>query len=132
MECAICLETINDKQTGLLHNSYTSPCCEQNIHKKCLIKWLKDNNTCPLCRENLKLISNGNYIECSEKRFRILLSIYATILLILAFCLDNNIFIFIFVISLMLIILFFIINFVIQCYTSTQTIIHHIPPIISK
>lgn len=124
MDCAICLDTINKKQFLLLYNLYTSPCCNQNIHKKCLIKWLKNNNTCPLCRENLKLTSKGKYINCSQKRFRILVIIYASILLILAFYLDNKIFIPVFVISLILLTLIFIINTILQYFTSTHTITH--------
>lgn len=44
-ECSICL---NDK---IKHN-ITTP-CRHNFHRYCLGNWIKDNNTCPVCRENI-------------------------------------------------------------------------------
>lgn len=46
-ECSICLETykINDKILNLN--------CRHGYHKDCLSEWLKNNNTCPQCRENI-------------------------------------------------------------------------------
>ena len=124
MDCAICLETINDKQTGLLSNSYTSPCCSQNIHKKCLIKWLIDNNTCPLCREKLKLINSGGYIKCTEARFRMLLLVYGITLLIFILFVDNkNIILYFAVIGILIILLLLIIN-LIKKITNTTKIVH--------
>ena len=46
-ECSICLEkyTVNDKIINLK--------CEHKYHKDCIKIWLKKNNTCPECRENI-------------------------------------------------------------------------------
>tara|TARA_A100001015_G_scaffold224568_1_gene253240 strand:- start:3972 stop:4382 length:411 start_codon:yes stop_codon:yes gene_type:complete len=45
--CSICLEKykVNDKVMNLK--------CRHSFHKDCLNKWLKNNNTCPQCRENI-------------------------------------------------------------------------------
>ena len=46
-ECSICLEryVVNDK---IIHLN-----CRHSFHKYCLNEWLKNNNTCPQCRENI-------------------------------------------------------------------------------
>ena len=46
-ECSICLEKykLNDKIISLP--------CSHSFHKDCLNLWLKKNNTCPQCRENI-------------------------------------------------------------------------------
>ncbi len=46
-ECSICLENYdkNDKIMNLK--------CRHSFHQECIKKWLKDNNTCPQCRENI-------------------------------------------------------------------------------
>ena len=46
-ECSICLEryVVNDKVLNLK--------CRHSFHKDCINIWLKDNNTCPQCRENI-------------------------------------------------------------------------------
>ena len=48
MECAICLEKDNNKFTTLK--------CNHTFHKKCISTWLNNNNTCPYCREIVKII----------------------------------------------------------------------------
>lgn len=45
-ECCICTEDISTKT---LHTTK----CGHHYHKKCLNKWLKINNTCPMCRNEL-------------------------------------------------------------------------------
>lgn len=42
--CCICLSSIK--------NAYYLP-CGHYFHDKCISKWLKYNNTCPVCRENI-------------------------------------------------------------------------------
>lgn len=42
-ECSICLTNCSPKQLKTLP-------CEHQFHKKCVNKWLKKNNSCPLCR----------------------------------------------------------------------------------
>lgn len=46
-ECSICLEKykVNDKIMDLK--------CRHSFHKDCINHWLKNNNTCPQCRENI-------------------------------------------------------------------------------
>ena len=46
-ECPICLERYNknDKIINLK--------CRHTFHQECIIKWLKNNNSCPQCRENI-------------------------------------------------------------------------------
>lgn len=46
-ECPICLDkyVINDKIISLN--------CNHKFHKDCLKLWIKKNNTCPQCRENI-------------------------------------------------------------------------------
>lgn len=46
-ECSICLEKykVNDKIMDLN--------CRHSFHKDCINHWLKNNNTCPQCRENI-------------------------------------------------------------------------------
>ena len=48
MECAICLDTIND-EFKLLH-------CNHYFHQECIDIWLKNHNTCPYCRTMVKYI----------------------------------------------------------------------------
>ena len=59
--CCICLEAlfINDKWTRLSlglssvkdYSEYMELECKHTFHHKCIIKWFKSNNTCPLCRK---------------------------------------------------------------------------------
>ena len=46
-ECSICLEKYvkNDKIMSLE--------CSHSFHDSCIKLWLKNNNTCPQCRENI-------------------------------------------------------------------------------
>ena len=45
--CCICLSEIKKgKETILL------PCAHM-FHSKCCLNWLKDNNTCPMCRREI-------------------------------------------------------------------------------
>lgn len=45
-QCCICIE----------HNSDIITTCEHQFCKSCLIKWLKYNNSCPYCRNNINLM----------------------------------------------------------------------------
>ena len=44
-ECSICLECISVATTGRVEMS-----CSHTFHLKCIGKWLKNNSSCPLCR----------------------------------------------------------------------------------
>ena len=60
-DCNICYEKIE--------NPVMEPSCQNVFCGKCLLKWLESNNTCPLCRESVKvnkLIYIG-FIESEEK-----------------------------------------------------------------
>ena len=48
-KCAICLNSNNNKDKVFLN-------CSNNhvFHRDCIFKWLKKDNTCPLCREKIK------------------------------------------------------------------------------
>ena len=50
--CAICLEKINDSDINLK--------CNHNYHSKCIIKWIKLENNCPICRN---IINNDKQLE---------------------------------------------------------------------
>ena len=43
MDCSICLEKVPDK--GFFETN-----CHHKYHKKCITVWLKEKNTCPVCR----------------------------------------------------------------------------------
>lgn len=49
-KCIVCFENYKAKE-----GVRKLVCCDKNIHKKCLDKWLKKSNTkcCPLCRAEL-------------------------------------------------------------------------------
>ena len=57
MECPICLSELKNTKCIGSERIIHTPCCSQQIHKKCLYQWLsgEQNNTCPLCRESLKI-----------------------------------------------------------------------------
>ena len=45
-ECSICLEKIESTKKSLK--------CKHHFHEKCIDKWIKNNSSCPLCREKIK------------------------------------------------------------------------------
>lgn len=47
-ECSLCLSVYNN------NDIITHTGCQHIFHKKCLDKWLKYENTCPLCRNILR------------------------------------------------------------------------------
>ena len=44
--CSICLEKLKDNKCVVLS-------CEHIYHKVCIQKWLKKNDSCPICRINI-------------------------------------------------------------------------------
>eukprot|EP00494_Astrolonche_serrata_P026549 UN26811 len=48
-ECAVCQEGFEVAEKGV-----TQIACKHYFHKKCITPWLETNNTCPLCRYELK------------------------------------------------------------------------------
>ena len=59
--CSICLEKINKCGKNITLNE-----CNHIFHKKCLEKWVIQNNSCPNCRTEVNLIGNINKIQCSK------------------------------------------------------------------
>ena len=67
-ECCICLNEINDLSNGIIQLK----CCNNYIHKKCVIKWIftilktgqNFTNLCPLCR------SYNNHIEFFHNKIK--------------------------------------------------------------
>ena len=43
MECPICLAELNDTVV-------TMGCCKQNMHLNCMVRWMNQQQTCPMCR----------------------------------------------------------------------------------
>ena len=46
-ECSICIQDYNLGEYRKTLN------CEHTFHKKCIDRWLKKSNNCPLCRQNV-------------------------------------------------------------------------------
>ena len=62
--CSICLSQVGRKTRFI-----TS--CNHKFHSKCLLIWVIGNNTCPVCRKNLKedeTIIDNPIIEDEEMR----------------------------------------------------------------
>ena len=59
--CSICLEKINKCGKNITLNK-----CNHTFHKKCLDKWVIQNNSCPNCRTEVNLKKNIYKIKCSE------------------------------------------------------------------
>ena len=45
--CSICLEELDSKSNFVITS------CNHSFHSDCLLKWLNNNNNCPLCRNKL-------------------------------------------------------------------------------
>ena len=60
-ECTICLLDYNDE-------TKTKTECNHFFHQECLDKWLETNNSCPLCRTELKkdMLCHPIYVLPSE------------------------------------------------------------------
>lgn len=61
-ECPICFESV--------HDSHSTPCCGNQIHRMCLRECLNMYHCCPLCREFMHVIeiprdSLDNYTKYS-------------------------------------------------------------------
>ncbi|CAM6009634.1 unnamed protein product, partial [Sphagnum balticum] len=49
LECAVCLEEFEEKETGRL-----LPKCNHSFHLDCIDMWFLSHSTCPLCRTSMK------------------------------------------------------------------------------
>lgn len=58
IECFVCYEFKTERREKPIklysQNYYVKKCiCDGFIHKECLDKWVKQNGTCPICRNNI-------------------------------------------------------------------------------
>ncbi|KAL3081462.1 hypothetical protein niasHS_011706 [Heterodera schachtii] len=53
LECTICLGEI-EKETPVKLLAILEP-CKHIFHNECISEWLKNHNTCPICRANAKI-----------------------------------------------------------------------------
>ena len=54
--CIICLENFSANKKQLIkHDKIVFLECKHIFHERCIIKWLKDHDKCPICRFNLFL-----------------------------------------------------------------------------
>ena len=51
--CSICLNNLGYRKRLKLD-------CNHNFHFKCIFKWIKINNSCPICRESVIEIEETN------------------------------------------------------------------------
>lgn len=66
--CAICLDRFKDGDEICTSQNKS---CSHEFHRKCIFKWLLENEDCPCCRRNylsLESVRDGKDIE--EQRFR--------------------------------------------------------------
>ena len=51
-ECFICMEESDEPAINLLNYEITRQChCSAKLHAKCYARWLRENQSCPICRE---------------------------------------------------------------------------------
>ena len=51
-QCCVCLCRLPVRRKGA-RSDYTQLVCGHEMHASCLVKWLKEDNSCPLCRMNV-------------------------------------------------------------------------------
>lgn len=59
-QCPICLEPIEYYDLKL------QKCCNKYFHIKCIHQWLKNKNSCPLCRSEYLVLSPQEYLEIKD------------------------------------------------------------------
>lgn len=67
--CPICFDVIED-DCSLLN-------CNHIYHSKCINIWLKDNNTCPICRS---IVNNKFYVKLNSNYLNIKDSLYLAVI----------------------------------------------------
>lgn len=71
-DCSICLESIKKSEHRIILKR-----CKHQFHKDCIMNWILQKNSCPLCRTPVKtqfeLTNHGNKfnLKISEKNFSI-------------------------------------------------------------
>jgi hypothetical protein len=58
--CSICLEKIN------YYDLKIQKCCNNKFHIKCIHEWLKNKNTCPLCRSEYLVLTPKEYLKIKD------------------------------------------------------------------
>ena len=116
MECPICLNSFENDSRLFNKKIINSPCCNQNIHEKCLKRWLRDNTTCPLCREILQYVPVANGINYFTKQTIIRITLFmvslVSFILITILSEDYRLFSVLSFIIMLVIISIFIINMI--------------------
>ena len=88
-DCSICLQQIKRRYK-------TVPCCKKKFHKKCIQNWLKNNDTCPLCRSQIELPAPRSYRVfrcfkfCLYRRLFMMLIILSILCSISWICLNSD------------------------------------------
>lgn len=65
-QCSICLTDISKLENKNNNNFKLN--CGHKFHKECIMEWLKNHNTCPLCRDKMIII---NYLKNKVDRPKI-------------------------------------------------------------
>lgn len=84
INCSICIDEIDIKDN---ENTKIIDCSNKHIfHTVCINKWLKVNNICPLCRENIKIENSqstqtNNQTDTTFTRFQYFIKIMLIITL---------------------------------------------------
>jgi len=50
--CSICFETMKNGKLEICKE------CKNSFHTNCITRWMKVNNTCPLCRDKITIVIN--------------------------------------------------------------------------
>ena len=64
-ECPICMEDYAKEE-----NLVKCPKCGNHMHDKCVLNWLKTQNSCPLCRHKLKISKRKKMVRRVRSGFR--------------------------------------------------------------
>ena len=79
--CVICFEPIKSCTIYKLE-------CSHQFHNKCILKWKKINNTCPICRK--KIIIKKNNLNIVFGNILVMLYIFAIVFFLTTFILKFN------------------------------------------
>lgn len=56
MNCPICIDT------QITKNVLSLNCCENKVHLECFYKWIQESASCPICRDQINISSNLNFL----------------------------------------------------------------------
>jgi hypothetical protein len=69
LKCTICLDGIGKTEVFIAHEEKLDPEHKHVFHKECMEGWLKEQNSCPICKEELSGYSKSKK-ELSEEEER--------------------------------------------------------------